>query len=69
MSRSEELPELMVRDSTVWREWLGTHHDESAGVWLVLTKKGTGTPTELTYDQAVEEALAHGWIDGLATPR
>jgi uncharacterized protein YdeI (YjbR/CyaY-like superfamily) len=33
-------------------------------VWLVLAKKGTSEPTSLTYEQALEEALCHGWIDG-----
>ena len=47
-----------------WREWLGEHHDESPGVWLVLAKKGASAPTGLTYEQALEEALCHGWIDG-----
>jgi uncharacterized protein YdeI (YjbR/CyaY-like superfamily) len=31
---------------------------------LVLAKKGTTKPTSLSYDQALEEALCHGWIDG-----
>jgi uncharacterized protein YdeI (YjbR/CyaY-like superfamily) len=38
-------------------------------VWLVLSKKGSVTPTRLTYAQALEEALSHGWIDGQAQPR
>jgi uncharacterized protein YdeI (YjbR/CyaY-like superfamily) len=59
-----ELPELIVRDPGKWRAWLLDHHDDSAGVWLVLAKKGTVEPTSLTYDQALEEALCHGWIDG-----
>lgn len=33
-------------------------------MWLVLAKKGTTQPTRLTYDQALEEALCFGWIDG-----
>jgi uncharacterized protein YdeI (YjbR/CyaY-like superfamily) len=33
-------------------------------VWLVLAKKGTTTPTSLTYAEALEEALCVGWIDG-----
>jgi len=61
---SDELPELTVADGDAWREWLGTHHDTSAGVWLVLAKKGTTEPTSLTYDLALDEALCHGWIDG-----
>ena len=59
-----ELPELLVANAAAWRAWLGEHHDESTGVWLVLAKKGTVEPTSLTYDQALEQALCHGWIDG-----
>jgi len=59
-----ELGELTVADATVWRAWLSQHHDDSAGVWLVLAKKGIVDPTSLTYDQALDEALCHGWIDG-----
>lgn len=58
-----ELPELVVSDARAWREWLGEHHEEP-GVWLVLAKKGASQPTSLTYEQALEEALCHGWIDG-----
>jgi len=56
--------DLIVRDSAAWRAWLAKHHADPAGVWLVLAKKGTEKPTNLTYDQALEEALCHGWIDG-----
>jgi uncharacterized protein YdeI (YjbR/CyaY-like superfamily) len=61
---AEELPELLVRDAAGWRAWLAKRHADPAGVWLVLAKKGTEEPTNLTYDQALEEALCHGWIDG-----
>src|SRR5437016_2853145 len=61
-----ELPELIVRDAAAWREWLANHHANPTGVWLVLAKKGITEPTSLTYDQALEEALCHGWIDGQA---
>ncbi len=30
----------------------------------MLAKKGTTEPTSLTYDDALDEALSHGWIDG-----
>lgn len=59
----DELDELLVADAAGWRSWLLEHHDSSPGVWLVLTKKG-GTQTTLRYDEAVEEALCFGWIDG-----
>jgi uncharacterized protein YdeI (YjbR/CyaY-like superfamily) len=64
-----ELPELIVSDAAAWRSWLGQHHTDQAGVWLVLAKKGTEKPTSLTYDQALEEALCHGWIDGQSRRR
>ncbi|HTU77863.1 MAG TPA: YdeI/OmpD-associated family protein [Solirubrobacteraceae bacterium] len=59
-----ELPELIVLEAEAWRAWLGTHHADAAGVWLVLAKKGATEPTRLTYEQALDEALCHGWIDG-----
>lgn len=37
-------------------------------MWLVLHKKG-GDVTSLTYDQALEDALCFGWIDGQARSR
>ncbi len=59
----DTLSELLLLDAAAWRAWLGVHHEEP-GVWLVLAKKGTSEPTELTYGQALDEALCHGWIDG-----
>jgi uncharacterized protein YdeI (YjbR/CyaY-like superfamily) len=61
--------ELTVVDDGAWRAWLGEHHGETAGVWLVLAKKGTVEPTSLSYDQALDEALCHGWIDGQSRRR
>jgi uncharacterized protein YdeI (YjbR/CyaY-like superfamily) len=61
---TSDLPELTVADAPAWRAWLAAHHGDPAGVWLILAKKGTRVPTSLTYDQALEEALCHGWIDG-----
>jgi uncharacterized protein YdeI (YjbR/CyaY-like superfamily) len=66
---AEEPPELVVADAAAWRRWLRSHHTDPAGVWLVLAKKETTDPTSLTYPQAVDEALCHGWIDGQAKPR
>jgi uncharacterized protein YdeI (YjbR/CyaY-like superfamily) len=59
-----ELPELVVTDASAWRTWLSGHHSEPQGVWLVLAKKRTTEPTTLSYDQALEEAICFGWIDG-----
>lgn len=56
--------ELVVADVRRWRAWLRKHHADPDGVWLVLAKKGVTDPTSLTYDEALEEAICHGWIDG-----
>ncbi len=61
---SDELPELILADAAAWRKWLAGNHADVAGVWLVLAKKGTTEPTSLSYDDALEQALCHGWIDG-----
>jgi uncharacterized protein YdeI (YjbR/CyaY-like superfamily) len=57
-------PTLIVGDADAFQVWLLEHGATSAGVWLVLAKKGTTEPTNLTYAEALDEALCHGWIDG-----
>ncbi len=59
-----EFPELLVADAAEWRTWLSNHQSKSQGVWLVLAKKGTAHPTTLSYDEALDEAICFGWIDG-----
>jgi uncharacterized protein YdeI (YjbR/CyaY-like superfamily) len=66
---ADALSELIVADAAAWRGWLSAHHEDEPGVWLILAKKGTTEPTNLTYDQALQEALCHGWIDGLLRRR
>lgn len=45
-----------------FREWLGENHNNSGGVWLLFGKKGG--PQTLSANDALEEALCFGWIDG-----
>src|SRR4051794_28991170 len=55
---------VLFADVAAWRLWLdGNEHDHD-GLWLLLAKKGTTSPTSLTYAQALDEALCSGWIDG-----
>lgn len=60
----DETPVLTVVDARAWSEWLGNQGAQADGVWLVLAKKGTTDPTTLTYEEALEEAICHGWVDG-----
>ncbi|MGA5760486.1 YdeI/OmpD-associated family protein [Nonomuraea bangladeshensis] len=59
----------IFEDAAAWRDWLERHAGSASEVWVVLAKKGTVEPTRLTYEEAVEEALCHGWIDGLTRSR
>jgi uncharacterized protein YdeI (YjbR/CyaY-like superfamily) len=59
-----ELIELTVKDRAAWRQWLKNNHRASPGVWLTLARKVKPGPTTLTYDEALEESLCFGWIDG-----
>jgi uncharacterized protein YdeI (YjbR/CyaY-like superfamily) len=63
VSRAEPY-ELAVPDAGAWRAWLRINHETSPGVWLLLAKKNTESPTSLRHQEALEEALCHGWIDG-----
>ncbi|GAA0558793.1 YdeI/OmpD-associated family protein [Paractinoplanes ferrugineus] len=65
---SAELDELIVVDAEALRTWLTANSATSPGVWLALTRKG-GTVTTLTWQQAVDEGLCFGWIDGQARKR
>lgn len=56
---------LPFEDRAAWHAWLEQHGAEAGEVWLKLAKKASGIPS-VTYAEAVEVALCHGWIDGLA---
>lgn len=46
-----------------WRNWLSKNHNKLKEIWVVLYKKSALKPT-VSYNDAVEEALCFGWIDG-----
>jgi uncharacterized protein YdeI (YjbR/CyaY-like superfamily) len=46
-----------------WRRWLERHHDRKTEIWLIHYRKHSGEPG-VRYEEAVEEALCFGWIDG-----
>lgn len=55
---------LKPRDRAAWRTWLRSNHASAAEIWLIFHKKSTGKQT-LSLNDAIEEALCYGWIDGL----
>lgn len=55
--------QLLFSDRKEFRQWLNTNHDTSPGIWLILGKSGKLKTVKA--DEALEEALCFGWIDGL----
>lgn len=58
-----ELPIHHFQRQQDWATWLHENHATSSGVWLKLAKKGADIPS-VSYEDAIEIALCHGWIDG-----
>jgi len=57
-----DLPVKPFRTAAAWEKWLSSHGD-GKGVWLKIAKKDSGIAT-VTYAEALDVALCHGWIDG-----
>ncbi len=55
---------LEPRSRQEWRRWLVLNHARGEAVWLVFLKKHAGQ-VAFTYQDALEEALRFGWIDGV----
>jgi uncharacterized protein YdeI (YjbR/CyaY-like superfamily) len=45
-----------------WESWLAEHHEEPAGAWLVIGRKGSGRAS-IALPEALDVALCYGWID------
>ena len=58
-----DLPKIAFSNQKALEKWLRANHLTSAGIWLQLAKKASGTPS-VTYAEAIEIALCYGWIDG-----
>ncbi len=59
---ADEPPRVHATTVVAWRSWLRRNHARSGGVNLVSWKSHTGRP-RISYDDAVLEALAYGWVD------
>ena len=54
----------LFRSSSEFREWLASNHDKVPELWVGFYKKNSGRAGS-SYQEAVEEALCFGWIDGI----
>ena len=59
----KEQPVKAFATAASLEKWLSKHHSSSQGIWIRFAKKDSGRRS-VTYPEALELALIHGWIDG-----
>jgi len=67
VGKYDDAERVEVDTAAEWGSWLAANHGTSTGVWLVLPRKQQEGPA-ITYEEAVVEALAWGWIDSVVRP-
>jgi len=60
---ADKLPLLSFSNAAAFKRWLAAQPIDSQGAWLKFAKKGAAQAT-LNKSDAIDLALAHGWIDG-----
>lgn len=50
--------------ATQWRAWLAENGRSEKEIWLIIHHKDSATRS-VRYNEAIEQALCFGWIDGL----
>jgi len=63
ISEKNELKVHSFKTPKELEKWLVKNHNISNGIWLRFFKKDSGEKT-ITYNEALDEALCYGWIDG-----
>jgi uncharacterized protein YdeI (YjbR/CyaY-like superfamily) len=63
MQRVKEQLIISCATAQQWRAWLADNHASSSGIRLRISKKASGQKS-VSYDEALDEALCFGWIDG-----
>lgn len=63
MSAFDDAPEVEPGGRQAWRDWFEANHATATGVWLIHRRRDS--VTSVSYEEAVEEALCFGWIDGV----
>lgn len=54
-------------DQQDWRSWLEENHIQEDFVWMIIYKKSS-KKTNISWSEAVDEALCFGWIDSVKKP-
>lgn len=53
---------IFFKDKNAWRRWLEKNHDKATEIWILTYKRHTRVEC-MSYEEALEEAICHGWID------
>ena len=64
---NQENPEFFPTPADL-RHWFAKHHTTATEHWVGFYKRGTGRRS-ITWPESVDEALCHGWIDGIRKRR
>ncbi len=60
---TDTMPAFSFKSQKLFREWLEKNFDSSTGIWLKFYKKDSGE-SSVSHDEALDEAICFGWIDG-----
>jgi len=60
---SDEPPLLTFPNASAFEDWLAAQPENAPGAWLKFAKKGASATT-IGKSDAIDCALAHGWVDG-----
>lgn len=61
--KKKDLETIPFASPALLEKWLDKNHEKSSGIWLKIAKKDSGI-SSVTYAEALDVALAFGWIDG-----
>lgn len=60
----ENIHPVIFKSQKLFRNWLEKNHDKCDFIWLAIKKKDSKIKC-ITYQEALEESLCFGWIDGI----
>ena len=58
------MEEFCPKNKEEWRNWLDDNHEKMDSVWLIVYKKKS-PKVNISWSDAVDEALCFGWIDSV----
>jgi|MudIll2142460700_1097286.scaffolds.fasta_scaffold64011_2 uncharacterized protein YdeI (YjbR/CyaY-like superfamily) len=58
-----DLHAIQPRDAGEWRNWLTQNHNKTNHIWVLFYRKNL-KKKGMSYEEAVDEAISFGWIDG-----